>query len=95
MPIVALILIDATAFGGPVIPTPTGFNWHLLGIVRDTVSNRKELLQGYSAATLDSDSLVQIRDKLIAATKAAAITAGFATLDIAVINTMQVVNPVP
>jgi hypothetical protein len=93
--VAAVIFPDATAFMGPVIPTATGFNWRLFAIVRDTADNHKETLQGYSVDTLDSDSLVQIRDKMIAATKAAVIAAGFPTLNVAVVNTMQIVNPVP
>lgn len=93
--IVALIDLDQTAApGGAIRANDTGFEWHLIAAVHDTVSNRKEVLAGYSAFTLDADSLVATRDKLIAATKAAAITAGFATLNAAVINTMQVINPV-
>lgn len=95
MAVAAIILSDATAFGGPIAVTPTGFNWRLIAIVRDSVTNKKETLQGYSADTLDADSLVQVRDKLVAATKAAAIDAGFATLNIAVVTQMAIVNPVP
>lgn len=95
MAVAAVIFPDATAFLGPVAATPDGFNWRLFAIVRDTVTNQKEILQGYSADTLDGDSLVQVRDKMIAATKAAAIKSGFATLNIAVIGSMQVVTPVP
>ncbi len=95
MSVAAVILIDATAPFGPIVPTPTGFQWHLLAVVRNTADNHKELLQGYSANTLDADTLVQVRDKMIAATKTAAIAAGFPTLDIAVVNSMSIVNPVP
>lgn len=95
MAIVAVIYPDATAFLGPVVTTDTGFNWRLFAVVRDTVTNRKETLHDYAADTLDADSLIQVRDKQIAATKAAAIAAGFATLNIAVVTTMAIVNPVP
>lgn len=91
MSVTAVVLLDVTAFLGPVVPTPTGFNWRLIAIVRDSANNHKELLQNYSADTLDADSLVQIRDKIIAATKAAAIDAGFPTLNGAVMNAMQLV----
>lgn len=95
MAVAAVIFIDATAPFGPIVPTATGFNWRLLAVVRDTADNHKELLQGYSADTLDADTLIQVRDKLIAATKAACIAAGFPTLNIAVINQMALVTPVP
>jgi hypothetical protein len=94
--ITALIQLDAaSAPGGAIRATDTGWEWHLIAAVRDTVSGRKEILAGYSGFTLDADGLVATRDKLIAATKAAAITAGFTTLDAAVITTFQLVNPVP
>jgi hypothetical protein len=95
MSVVAVIFPDASAFLGPVVVTPTGFNWRLIAAVRDTVTNEKITLQGYSADTLDADSLTQVRDKMIAATKTAAIAAGFATLNVAVLNSMAIVNPVP
>lgn len=92
MSTVAVIYPDATAFLGPVVATPTGFNWRLYAIVRDSATNKKETLQGYSADTIDADGLLQIRDKIIAATKAEAIARGFATLDLAVLNTMAIVS---
>jgi len=93
--VVAVIQPDATAFLGPIAVTPTGFNWRLIAVVRDTVTNKKELVQNYSADTLDADTLVNVRDKIIAATKVAVIAAGFPTLDVAVLNSMSIVNPVP
>lgn len=95
MAVAAVILSDSSAFGGPVAVTSTGFNWRLFAVVHDTVSNHKETLQDYSADTLDADSLATVRDKIVAATKAAAIAAGFPTLDIAVLPSNTIVNPVP
>lgn len=89
----AMILPDFTAFLGPVAPTDTGFNWRLLAVVRDPQTGNKEILQNYSADTLDSDGLQAIRDKIIAATKAEAAKRGF-TVTTAVVLQMNVVTPV-
>lgn len=88
--IVAFIELDHTALGGPIRATNTGWKWHLLAAVRDTTTNRKEILSGYDADTLDADDLTVTKDKIIAATKAAVITAGFATLNTAVVPSRQI-----
>jgi len=91
MACVALVLPDPGGFGGPIFPTSTGFNWRLFAVVHDTVSGRKESLQGFSADTLDGDSLVQVRDKIIAATQAKASEFGF-TVTAVVLTQMAVVT---
>lgn len=93
MAVAIVILPDSGALGGPIFPTATGFNWRLFAVVHDTTTGNKESLQGFSADTDNGDSLTQVRDKIIAAGKAAAIAKGF-TPTIAIVNQMAVINPI-
>lgn len=74
---VAFFYPDSSILGGAVQPTPTGFTWYMVVVFRDTVTNRKDVISGVSADTLDADTLVQVRDKLAAAAKAEGARRGY------------------
>ena len=73
----AFYYLDPGAFGGAVQGTTTGFRWTLVVILRETATNRKEVISGVIAETLDADSLVQISGKLAAAVKAEGLARDF------------------
>lgn len=89
----AAIFLDYSAFAGPVVQTNTGYNWRLFAVVREPTTNAKITLQSYSADTLDADTPLQIRDKIIAATKSHASKFGFDVTAV-LIHPMNVVAPV-
>lgn len=74
---VAFFYIDPGAFGGGVQANDVGFTWNMVAVYRDTVTNRKDVVTGIQAQTLDGDTLVQVRDKLAAAIKSDGATRGF------------------
>ena len=62
---------DEGRLGGGIQPNPSGgWDWYLRVAVRELNTNRKSLTDAF-AHTDDSDTLLQVRDKHIAAVKAA------------------------
>ena len=74
---VAMFYVDQGEQGGAIHPTDTGFDWTLVGIFREPSNGKKAVISGIHAATLDNDTLVQIRDKLAAAIKQEGSERGF------------------
>lgn len=75
---VAFYRLDDGHLAGGIQPNASGgWDWYLRVAVREPATNRKSLLDAF-AHTDDADSLIQVRDKHIAAVKAACLAADYA-----------------
>lgn len=67
----AFYYLDQGNIGGAIVPIDgVGFKWMLVGVFRERQTNRKNVISGIEAITLDNDGVVEVRDKLAAAVKA-------------------------
>ena len=74
---IAFYYLNQSAIGGAVRPNVAGFTWDLITVFREPATNRKEVISEVKVTTLDSDTLVQIRDKLAAGVKAEGLARDF------------------
>lgn len=76
----ALAYLDVSASFGAVQATATGFDFNFVGVYRDTVSGKKEILSGIKVSTLDADNAAAINAKIKAGIQAFGVAYGFAAV---------------
>lgn len=88
-------LAGATAagpLGGPVAPTPAGWEHRLLVIVQDPSTGQRDTLSGCVAETLVGDTAPQIQSKVLAAVKAYVIAHGYSAPTGALVENFSIVT---
>ena len=73
----ALFYLDTSAFGGAVQGNSNGFTWHVVGVFREPTTGRRDVIGDITTDVLDSDNLVNIRDKIISSIKAKGLEYGY------------------